>query len=78
MLWLSGWPGKKFKVHEQNISPLFLKEADEAFLTNSLLEIMPLVEIEEKPIGEGGPGPVTADLQQLYQEFLKKNLCGSI
>lgn len=68
---------KKIKVHEQNISPLFLKEADEAFLTNSLLEAMPLVAIEDEPIGTGEPGPVTSDLQNLYREYLNKYLGGS-
>ncbi|NLZ28429.1 MAG: aminotransferase class IV, partial [Firmicutes bacterium] len=68
---------KKIKLHEQNISPLFLKEADEAFLTNSLLEAMPLVAIEDEPIGRGEPGPVTADLRYLYREYLEKHLGSS-
>jgi len=68
---------KKIKIHEQNISPLFLKEADEAFLTNSLLQVMPLIAIEGKPVGTGKPGPVTADFQHLYREYLEKYLDGS-
>ncbi len=61
---------KMFTVSEENISPLFLKETEEAFLTNSLMEIMPLVEIEENPMGSGKPGPVTTELRLAYREYV--------
>lgn len=65
---------KSFDVSEQNISPLFIKEAEEAFFTNSLMEIMPLVEIEEKSVGNGKPGTVTAELHSAYRAFIKESL----
>lgn len=41
-----------------------LFEADEAFLTNALLGIMPLTSLGQKQIGTGRPGPVTKQLRK--------------
>ncbi|MFZ5752928.1 MAG: aminotransferase class IV [Bacillota bacterium] len=41
--------------------------ADEAFLTNSLMEIMPLVKVDGRAIGHGKPGKVTVELLRHYQ-----------
>jgi branched-chain amino acid aminotransferase len=52
------------------LSPLSLPElldADEAFLTNSLMEVMPLARVGDRPIGSGRPGPVTARLAAAYR-----------
>jgi len=40
-----------------------LLAADEAFLTSSIREVMPVVEIDGVPIGDGRPGPAAARLQ---------------
>jgi branched-chain amino acid aminotransferase len=40
-----------------------LLEADEAFTTSSIREVMPVVSIDGKPIGSGRPGPAAARLQ---------------
>ena len=50
---------KGLKAVEDTITPQQLSEADEAFLTNSLVEIMPLVALDGQPLGKGVPGPVT-------------------
>lgn len=44
-----------------------LLSADEAFLTGSLKEIMPVVAVDGRTIGAGSPGPVTRHLQQRYR-----------
>ena len=36
--------------------------APEAFLINSLMEVMPLVEVDGRAISDGKPGPVTCRL----------------
>ena len=45
-------------VVERPVAPAELVRADECFLTNSLLVVMPLVKINDRPIGNGKPGPV--------------------
>lgn len=44
-----------------------LMEADEAFLTSTIMEVMPIVRIDGVPIGDGSPGPLTRKLQQAYE-----------
>jgi branched-chain amino acid aminotransferase len=51
-----------------------LQTAREAFLTNSILEIMPLTRLDNKPIGSGKPGPVTQQLMSSYQELIARKL----
>jgi len=47
-----------------------LIEAEEAFLTNSILELMPLVSVESRPIGTGKPGKLTGDLLFAYRKLV--------
>jgi branched-chain amino acid aminotransferase len=51
-----------------------LIEAEEAFLTNSVLELMPLVSIEGRPIGAGKSGKVTRDLLFAYRKLVDETL----
>jgi len=46
-----------------------LLAADEAFLSSSVREVMPVVEVEGQPIGDGGPGPAAAKLQAALHEL---------
>jgi branched-chain amino acid aminotransferase len=51
--------------------PLLLDEllrADEAFLTATTREVVPLVGIDDQQVGDGTPGPVTKILQVAYRE----------
>ena len=56
---------------EDNIRLDELSQAEEAFLTNSLIEVMPLTELEGKPIGSGRPGPVTERLTAAYRKLVR-------
>ncbi len=62
--------GIKFK--EINLKPEALLAADEAFITNSMVEIMPLTLLDGKPIAEGKPGPITGRLIKAYRRLVKK------
>ena len=55
---------------EGDIMPDELFQAQEAFLTNSLIEIMPLTEIDGKPVGSGKAGPVTRRLMTDYKKLV--------
>ncbi len=48
-----------------------LFHAQEAFLTNSLIEIMPLTEIDGKPVGSGKPESLTKRLMAAYREMVR-------
>lgn len=42
--------------------------ADEAFLTSTTREVLPIVAVDERTIGTGRPGPVTAKLLQGFRD----------
>jgi len=46
--------------------------ASEAFLTGSVMEVMPLTRLDDGPVGSGRPGPVTGRLHRLYQEMVAR------
>ncbi|CAH0346819.1 D-amino-acid transaminase [Bacillus sp. CECT 9360] len=53
-----------------------LLKADEVFLTGTTVEVLPIIEIDGKSVGDGTPGQVTRKLQQLFRDKVTKQ-CGS-
>jgi branched-chain amino acid aminotransferase len=45
--------------------------ADEAFLTGTAAEIIPVVEIDSRPIGSGKPGKLTTELISSYRQLVQ-------
>ncbi len=58
------------KIKEVNCRLSDLSQADEVFLTNSLIEIMPVTVFDGKPLGNGKPGAVTRSMMQAYRELV--------
>jgi 4-amino-4-deoxychorismate lyase len=56
-------PGLGFKVLEGVFTAEDLAAADEAFLSSSTREVMPVIEVDGVPVAGGRPGPAAADLQ---------------
>ena len=51
--------------HEQLIrTDLYL--AEEAFLTGTAAEVVPIRAVDDRPVGTGKPGPITTEIQQVY------------
>ena len=73
VLELAGAPG--ISVTEGDVSLADLGRFDEAFLTNAMMEIMPLVAVRDEAgkditIGSGKPGRVTRRLMAAYREMV--------
>ena len=49
-----------------------VRAADEVWVTSSSKEVLAIVELDGKRIGDGRPGPVFRRMYQLYQEFKQK------
>ena len=60
------------KVREANLKLADLLQADEAFITNSLIEIVPVTIFNGKPISDGKPGALTGKLMKAYKALVKK------
>jgi branched-chain amino acid aminotransferase len=55
-------------VREQVLRDEHLLGADEAFLTSTTREAVPIVQVDETTIGTGKPGPVTKKLLQAFRD----------
>jgi branched-chain amino acid aminotransferase len=45
--------------------------ADECFVTGTGAEVMPVVAVDGRPVGNGGPGPVTRQLSAAFRELAR-------
>jgi len=62
------------KTLERQVELRELIEAEEAFLTNSILELVPLTWFEGKPIGSGKPGKLTGKLMAAHRKLVDEAL----
>jgi branched-chain amino acid aminotransferase len=46
--------------------------ADEVFLTGSAAEVIPVVKIDSRKIGDGKPGPITRELTKRFHELTRQ------
>lgn len=57
-----------YEVVEATLSRSDLYVADEAFFTGTAAELVPLVEVDDRKVGTGRPGPVTRHVLELYHQ----------
>lgn len=55
-------------LQERKISVEALAQAEEVWLTSSTREVLPVVELDGKPVGAGEPGSVWVRMNALYQQ----------
>lgn len=58
------------EVVERNIDRSELYMADEFFLTGTAAHLTPVVQLDNRPIADGTPGPITARLQKMYFDIV--------
>jgi branched-chain amino acid aminotransferase len=58
-----------FEVVEMNLTRFDLYIADEFFLTGTAAEVIGIVEIDNRTIGDGKPGPITKLLREKFFEY---------
>jgi D-alanine transaminase len=56
----------------RDVAEAEVRSADEVWVTSSSKEVLAIVELDGKRIGDGKPGPVFRRMYQLYQEFKQK------
>jgi len=62
----------KSEVHEHVITRHEVYISDECFLTGTAAEIIPVVKVDGRVIGDGKPGKVTLSLMKEFKEVTKK------
>lgn len=61
---------------EANFSRAELAAADEIWLSSSTKEVMPIVTLNDEPVANGKPGPITRKMYEIFQAYkakLKRN-----
>jgi branched-chain amino acid aminotransferase len=59
-----------YELVQRDLARAELYLADEVFLTGTAAELVPVREIDDHPIGSGGPGPITRELQRVFDDAL--------
>ena len=54
-------------VRFESLLPADLAAADEIFLTSSIRELMPVVRVDARIVGDGRPGPITRALHEMFR-----------
>ena len=59
-----------YELIERDLARAELYMADEVFLTGTAAELVPVRELDDHPIGGGRPGPITKEIQQVFDDAL--------
>jgi branched-chain amino acid aminotransferase len=62
------------KIEESAYTPEALRQAEECFLTNTTMELMPVRDMDQRLVGSGKPGPLTLKLRELFRANLDRFL----
>ena len=63
--------GNDISIYERNFSLVDTYGADEAFLTGTFGAQTPVIELDGRSIGDGGMGPVTTKIRELYKGLIE-------
>jgi len=61
-----------YEVEERDIEVSEITDADEAFITSSYKEIVPIVRVDNHTVGSGFVGPVVKDIMNRFGNYTKK------
>lgn len=64
-------------VEERAFTLEELKQADEAFISGTTVEVTPIIEIAGEKVGNGAPGALTKHIQELFYQAIEQE-CGSL
>ncbi len=65
---------QRIQTREALLRPKDLYEADECFITNTTVEVLPVTTVDGKAIGDGHPGPVTNALRKAYTSEVARHV----
>jgi D-alanine transaminase len=65
---------KGYRLEERRFSLDEAKRAEEAFITGATTLVMPVIAIDDTPIGDGRPGPLATSLRAQFHNFARATL----
>lgn len=63
---------EKIETQQCSISIDELLDADEVILTNAIMQVMPVVRVEQSDIADGQVGPLAKRLRECYRQLVRK------
>jgi branched-chain amino acid aminotransferase len=60
-----------YEVIERDIARGELYRADEIFMTGTAAELTPIREVDDLPVGDGTRGPITTEIQEIFEDALQ-------
>ena len=63
-----------FRTEVRRISRTELYIAEEAFFVGTGAQVVPVIEIDHRPVGDGQPGPMTEAVRDLYFKIVRGDL----
>ncbi len=64
--------GAGIEVHETALTKHDVYISDECFLTGTAAEVVPVVKVDSRTIGNGKPGPMTRDLEARFKKLTRE------
>jgi D-alanine transaminase len=64
--------GNKLPIELREVTEAEVRGADEVWVSSSSKEVLAIVSLDGKPVGDGRPGPVFRRMHELYQDFKKR------
>lgn len=62
------------EVQETELRPDDVKNADEAFLTSTLREVLPVVRVDDVILSDGGPGALSLRVREAYRDHVRRQV----
>ncbi len=63
-----------YTVRYEALARTDLYLADEAFLTGTAAEVVPIASVDDRPVGDGTPGPITTAIKTIYHDAVRGNV----
>ena len=63
---------KKVSFKEITLTANDVYEADEVFISSTGIEILPVCTVNQRPIGNGKPGPITKYLHKVFLKYFEE------
>jgi D-alanine transaminase len=66
------------ECREEPVSEPELRAADEIWLCSSTKEVVPVVRLDGRPVGDGAPGAAWRRMHELLQDYKRRLLGGDV
>ena len=63
----------EIEFNEEVFTLDFLKNADEVIVSSTSVEVMPVVKLNDKPVGDGEVGSITKKLQEGFTKYIAED-----